>query len=495
MSRCCRRRCSTATCGPRPRSPSSRSATRTLLRSRRPTRSRGPTRSGIGWKARRTAAAADSRCCTTSPPTATTSSRWRSSTQPPAVCRDRPSATSRSRFSIDGEPVALLAMDQWLRTSDPNGVYLEVEEPIFVRAGPRRVSAVFVRQFEGPVEDVLAPHEWSIVDTEIGDLGYGVTALPHMRDFIIDGPHDVTGVSETPSRQRVFTCRPTSPRDRASLRGGDRHPHRHAGLPPAADRDGHRRPDGVLRGGPPRRRLGDRDPDGAAGDTGQPGLPVPPGAAGGNGRAGQELPDLGRGPRVAPRVLPLGRTARRGAHRFGGRRQAVGPGRARRAGAQNAGRPAVGIAGRPVRRPVAAPPGHGPGPAGRVLVPELRPAARRRHAPRDGAAVRQPGARGPQLLRPVHGRLHVRERAAGPALRPAERRGTAVPARGPHRRPAAGPVRSRLRPHAHVDGQPHVAGTAGQVGDGSGPRRAAAAAAGRPCPTSTRRPRSSTADR
>jgi hypothetical protein len=114
-------------------------------------------------------------------------------------------------ISIDGEPVALLAMDQWLRTSDPNGVYLEVEEPIFVRAGPRRVSAVFVRQFEGPVEDVLAPHEWSIVDTEIGDLGYGVTALPHMRDFIVDGPYDVTGVSETPSRQRVFSCRPTSP--------------------------------------------------------------------------------------------------------------------------------------------------------------------------------------------------------------------------------------------------------------------------------------------
>ena len=113
--------------------------------------------------------------------------------------------------SIDGEPMAVLAMDQWLRTSDPNGVNLEVEAPIFVRAGPRRVSAVFVRQFEGPVEDVLAPHEWSIVDTEIGDLGYGITALPHMRDLIIDGPYDVTGVSETPSRRKVFSCRPTSP--------------------------------------------------------------------------------------------------------------------------------------------------------------------------------------------------------------------------------------------------------------------------------------------
>ena len=113
--------------------------------------------------------------------------------------------------SINGDPAATLQMDQWLRTSDPSGVELEIEEPIFIRAGPQRVSAVFVQQFEGPVEDVLAPHEWSIVDTEIGDFGYGITALSHMRDLTIDGPYNVTGVSETPSRRAIFTCRPTSP--------------------------------------------------------------------------------------------------------------------------------------------------------------------------------------------------------------------------------------------------------------------------------------------
>ena len=113
--------------------------------------------------------------------------------------------------SINGDPAATLQMDQWLRTSDPNGVELEIEEPIFIRAGPQRVSAVFVQQFEGPVEDVLAPHEWSIVDTEIGDFGYGITALSHMRDLTIDGPYNVTGVSDTPSRRAIFTCHPTSP--------------------------------------------------------------------------------------------------------------------------------------------------------------------------------------------------------------------------------------------------------------------------------------------
>jgi hypothetical protein len=119
-------------------------------------------------------------------------------------------------ISINGDRVALMDMDQFVSTSDPHGVNLETEKPIFVRAGPQRVAAAFVRQFDGPVEDVLAPHDWSIVDTEIGDKGYGITALPHMKALVIAGPSRITGVSDTPSRRRIFTCRPTS---RADQRG------------------------------------------------------------------------------------------------------------------------------------------------------------------------------------------------------------------------------------------------------------------------------------
>ena len=87
-------------------------------------------------------------------------------------------------ISINGERVALMDMDQFVSTSDPQGVNLETEKPIFVKAGPQRVSAAFVRQFDGPVEDLFAPHDWSIVDTEIGDKGYGITALPHMKALV-----------------------------------------------------------------------------------------------------------------------------------------------------------------------------------------------------------------------------------------------------------------------------------------------------------------------
>jgi len=43
-----------------------------------------------------------------------------------------------------------------------------------------------------------------------GSGGGGITTLPHVRELIIGGPYDVTGVSDNPTRQRIFVCRPTS---------------------------------------------------------------------------------------------------------------------------------------------------------------------------------------------------------------------------------------------------------------------------------------------
>ena len=110
--------------------------------------------------------------------------------------------------SIDGEPVALLAVDQWMTVADPNGVNQQTE-PVFVRAGPHRVTAAFIDQFEGPIEDLTSPHDWSLADREIGSNGYsGITQLAHLKDLTVSGPFSPTGVSETPSRRRIFSCRP-----------------------------------------------------------------------------------------------------------------------------------------------------------------------------------------------------------------------------------------------------------------------------------------------
>ena len=114
----------------------------------------------------------------------------------------------RLEVSIDGERVALLPIDPWMHTSDPNGATMRTE-PVFVKAGPRKVAAAFLRQFDGPVQDLISPHEWSLASTNIA-LTYGIHSLPHLRDVLIRGPFEATGVSETPSRERIFECRPLS---------------------------------------------------------------------------------------------------------------------------------------------------------------------------------------------------------------------------------------------------------------------------------------------
>jgi hypothetical protein len=118
-------------------------------------------------------------------------------------------------ISIDGERVQLLDVDRWMSVSDPNGVNMR-SQPIFVRAGPHQVTAAFLVRAEGPKEDLVSPHDWSLTDRQIGVSGYGVTALAHLKDLAIVGPHNATGVSETPARQRIFTCVPSTPAESRS---------------------------------------------------------------------------------------------------------------------------------------------------------------------------------------------------------------------------------------------------------------------------------------
>lgn len=118
-------------------------------------------------------------------------------------------------ISINGERAALLELDQWMDVSQPNGVNME-SEPIFVRAGPQLISAAFIRRSDGLLEDLVSPHEWSLTDRQIGSGGYGITAPPHLKELVIGGPYRVTGVSETPSRRKIFSCRPTTSAEAAA---------------------------------------------------------------------------------------------------------------------------------------------------------------------------------------------------------------------------------------------------------------------------------------
>ena len=113
--------------------------------------------------------------------------------------------------SINGERVALLNVDWTMTETDKNGLNL-ITPRIFVKAGPQHVAAAFLQKFDGVIDDLMSPIDYTLSDTEYGDNA-GIYVLPHVRDFSITGPMKVTGVSETPSRKRIFVCRPLSPGD------------------------------------------------------------------------------------------------------------------------------------------------------------------------------------------------------------------------------------------------------------------------------------------
>ena len=112
--------------------------------------------------------------------------------------------------SVNGSPVALMSVEVLNGDSDMGPGWFQRTDPVFVRAGQSRVAAAFIRRTEGMYDDVIRPNDWSLAGTREFQ-SYGHTLLPHLRSLRIIGPYNPMGVSETPSRQRIFTCRPTSP--------------------------------------------------------------------------------------------------------------------------------------------------------------------------------------------------------------------------------------------------------------------------------------------
>jgi hypothetical protein len=79
---------------------------------------------------------------------------------------------------------------------------LQVRVP--VKAGPRAVGATFVRKI-GAGTQRLRPFLRSSAGT------YDSTGRPHIETLTVAGPFNPTGPGDTPSRSRIFSCRPVRP--------------------------------------------------------------------------------------------------------------------------------------------------------------------------------------------------------------------------------------------------------------------------------------------
>ena len=278
----------------------------------------------------------------------------------------------------------------------------DLEVRIAARAGPRVLGVSFV-QGRSERDGVLQPRATGKV-LAVAERWSSTSEAPEAAvDHVsIAGPFDATGPGETPSRERVFVCRPASASEEAACARE---------ILSTLARRAWRRPVTAGTSTPcwvstrraRRRRLRDRHSAEPREHPRRPRAPVPHRARAGRGGPRQHPSRQRPRARLAALVLPVEQHPRRRAPRRGRPRGAARSGRAAGSGAAHARRRPRPRPGRRVRPAVARPrhaaerrphagavPGVGRQPAG--VVPA-----------RDGAVRREPDPREPQRPRPRAG--------------------------------------------------------------------------------------------
>src|SRR6185436_8524218 len=90
---------------------------------------------------------------------------------------------------------------------------LEVRLP--VKAGPQKIAVTFILRSNAPVDDLIQRYEATTSDLQTG-VQFGYTTVPHLASVEVLGPYNIAGSGDTPSRSRIFVCKPTSPSDEAA---------------------------------------------------------------------------------------------------------------------------------------------------------------------------------------------------------------------------------------------------------------------------------------
>ena len=115
-------------------------------------------------------------------------------------------------ITIDGERIALLTVGKAPDPDDPRGLYtpqietLEVRTP--VTAGPHEIGVAFLRKTSAEPEGIRKLY----LRPFTGEGSGGDSRFqPYVESLTIAGPYESSGarpVDGTPSRERIFTCRP-----------------------------------------------------------------------------------------------------------------------------------------------------------------------------------------------------------------------------------------------------------------------------------------------
>src|SRR5688572_18632233 len=117
-------------------------------------------------------------------------------------------------ISIDGERVFAaqvggeednLASDKNM-SETANAIDARLKTRVKVKAGPRAVAVTFVKRNNAESDEPLEPHERN---HDLQDMN----GLPQVDHVNLTGPFNPTGPGDTPSRQRIFVCKPAAGAD------------------------------------------------------------------------------------------------------------------------------------------------------------------------------------------------------------------------------------------------------------------------------------------
>jgi Protein of unknown function (DUF1592)/Protein of unknown function (DUF1588)/Protein of unknown function (DUF1587)/Protein of unknown function (DUF1585)/Protein of unknown function (DUF1595)/Cytochrome C oxidase, cbb3-type, subunit III len=118
-------------------------------------------------------------------------------------------------ISIDGKRAALIAAggkDDFVRMAQNPGEYgAEIDRKLTVRlhvkAGPHSVAAAVILRSHAEKDDLIKPFLRTTID------GLDITGDPSVDRLSVEGPFAPTGPGDTPSRDKVFLCRPAAGQD------------------------------------------------------------------------------------------------------------------------------------------------------------------------------------------------------------------------------------------------------------------------------------------
>src|SRR5262249_49119819 len=114
-------------------------------------------------------------------------------------------------ITIDGERVFIAPVggEDDNKMSDANfaaaadAIDARLKTRISVKAGIHEVGVAFIRKHSAEYDEPLEAH------TRDHDL-QNMNGIPLLEHFDISGPYEATGPGDTPSRRRIFTCRPAT---------------------------------------------------------------------------------------------------------------------------------------------------------------------------------------------------------------------------------------------------------------------------------------------